>query len=279
MESKTGGFKYSMAVTQEKVSRSAPILLRGDIYRIIKDAKKLGYDAVELQLRDAAKVDGLALAQYCKDNEFAISALATGLEYSLSHLSMISDNARIRRKMMTKLKEHVDLAQQLGCLVIIGCVRGNIPCGHDEDAYMKRFVSNLVDLLEYAVAKDVVVAIEAINYYVNNYLNTVRETSDFISDMGFDNLKLHIDTHHMNIEDYDPIEGLQYSKHHIGYVHVAEINRMYPGAGKFDFKSFLDVLSQIGYNGYVALECIPKPDAYTAAQKGIDYLKLLESAI
>ena len=279
MGSRKAGFKYSMAVTQEKVSSAAPILFRGDIYQIIRDAKELGYDAVELQLRDAPRVDGPALAAFCMENDFAISGLATGLECSLNHLSMINDNMRVRRKMRIKLREHVNLARQLGCMVIIGCVRGNIPDERQEAKYMKRFVAGLAELVEYAAEKDVIVVLEAINSYVNNYLNTVCETCNLISGLGYDNLKLHVDTHHMNIEDYDPIDGLRYCGDYIGYVHVAEINRMYPGAGRLDFKAYLTALSQIGYDGYIALECIPKPNAYTAAKKGIDYLKELEQTI
>jgi D-psicose/D-tagatose/L-ribulose 3-epimerase len=279
MASRKTGFKYSIAVTQEKVSTAAPILFRGDIFQTIRDAKSLGYDAVELQLRDAPRIDGAALAQFCADNDFAISGLATGLECSLNHLTMISDNLRTRRKMREKLREHVDLAQQLGCMVIIGCVRGNIPDGRDEAKYMKRFVSGLAELVEYAAQKNVIVVLEAINSYVNNYLNTVCETCNLVSELGYENLKLHVDTHHMNIEDYDPIDGLKYCGKYIGYVHVAEINRMYPGAGRLDFKTYLATLSQIGYEGYVALECIPKPTAFAAAKKGIDYLKELEKTI
>lgn len=276
--SPVGHFRYSMAVTQETVSNAAPILFRGDVYRVVEDAAQIGYDAVELQLRDADKYEGSRLADHCAEQGCAISGLATGLEYSLNHLSMISNSARIRRKMLTKLKQHVDLAHQLGCMVIIGCVRGNLPDGEDNCKYMEYFVSGLLDVLEYAAAKDVVIAVEAINYYVNNYLNTVKETCDFIAGIGMDNLKLHIDTHHMNIEDHNPIQSILDCKDQIGYVHFAEINRMHPGAGNYDFKTVMAALTKIKYQGYISLECIPKPDAYNAAESGLKYLKSLESS-
>lgn len=266
-------FRYSMSVTTEKVPSSAPIILRGEMMSILADAKELGYDAVELQLRDAQKVDGEKIQAFCNENDFGISAISTGLESALNGLSMISDKARIRQKTLLKLKQHVDLASRFECPVIIGCIRGNIPAFSDKAKYMKYFVSGLIELVEYAADVGVVIVVEAINSYLNNYLNTVKETCDFIRELGYDNLKIHIDTHHMNIEDYDPIEAVLYCKGTIGYVHFAEINRMVPGQGNMDFEAVMKALCKANYEGYITLECIPVPDQYAAAKNGIDYLK------
>ena len=77
----------------------------------------------------------------------------------------------------------------------------------------------------------------------------------------------------MNIEDYEPIESVRYAGKTIGYVHFSEINRMYPGAGRFDFPGIVKALSETGYEGYLAAECLPLPTPDQAAELGLAYMR------
>jgi sugar phosphate isomerase/epimerase len=264
-------FRYSVAISEESLAENTPVLFRGNIFNSILTAKALGYDAVELHLRNASEVDANSLCTFCDKTGIAISALATGLESSLNRLTMLDEDAETRMKLMQNMKAHIDLAKSLNCTVIVGMVRGNIRANEKEDC-MNCFKEQLVELLQYAAGK-VRIVIEAINFYINNYLNTVVETADFVREFGVDSLGLHIDTHHMNIQDYDPIASIHYAGQTIKYVHFAEINRMYPGAGRMDFPAIMNALQDVGYQGYISMECIPIPDAYTASKKSIDYLK------
>ena len=58
----------------------------------------------------------------------------------------------------------------------------------------------------------------------------------------------------------------------LGYFHIADSNRMYPGAGHVDLEEVLDTLESLGYEGYVSLECLRIPDGITAAREGLEYL-------
>ena len=270
-------FRYSLAVSMEALPENAPVLLRGEIDHCIREAALMGYSAIEIHLRDAIQIDGNAIALCCKQNGIGVSALATGLEASLNHCSMTDPDPKVRSHTLRQMKDHVDLARKLGCLVVVGMVRGNLK--DDRSQSWEFFREALAELLEYAAKEQVTITLEAINQYINNYLNNVDETADFIRSFRTDNLTLHIDTHHMNIEDYSPVDSIIRNADTIGYVHVAEINRMYPGAGKMDFKAILQALRKIGYDGYISLECAPIPDGNTAAQKGLDYLKSIEPKV
>jgi sugar phosphate isomerase/epimerase len=264
-------FRYSVTITTEALGTRAPVLLRGEMRQTVRTAKELGYDAVELHLRDAARFDGAALYECCLQNNIKVSALATGLDASLNHLSMVDADAAARAKTLQNLKDHIDLAEKTGAIVIIGLIRGNL--GQNPSDAMRYFEEQLHILARYAADRGVVIALEAINSYLNDYLNTVKETCDFIRAFGANNLVLHIDTHHMNMEDYNPVEAIHYAGETIGYVHFAEINRMYPGAGSMDFPAFMRALKDVGYKGYISMECVPIPDALTASRKSIEYLK------
>ena len=77
---------------------------------------------------------------------------------------------------------------------------------------------------------------------------------------------------HMNIEDASIIGSLKEAKDKIGYVHLADSNRWAPGQGHLNFSQIIDTLKSIGYDGYLTVEILPKPNPNTAAKMAIDYL-------
>lgn len=269
-------FKFGLSIATEPLSLSAPVVYRDEIHNVIRKAKMLGYDGIELQLRDAHKVDVCAYQRACEAEGMEICAIATGLEYSLNGLSMIDDDEEKRAEMRRRLFYDVELAEAFDCPVIIGCVRGNIPDGGDRAVYMDRFKTELCLLSEKAKKHGVTIVLEAINFYVNNYLNSVIETCDFIDSLQRDNIKIHIDTHHMAIEETDIEMATRYAGKRVGYVHFAENNRKYPGAGGIDFLKIMKILKKQKYMGYITLEILPLPDEDTCARRGIEYLHKAE---
>lgn len=268
-------FKFGLSIATEPLSLSSPVIFRGDIFGIIQKAKAIGYDGIELQLRNPEKIDALEIKSYCDQNGLKISGIATGLEYTLNGLSMIDDNYERRLELRKKLFKHVALAEKFNCPVIIGIVRGNIAPGDDKDMILERFRNEMLILSEEAAKYSVTIVLEAINFYVNNYLNTVRQSCDFIDSLNCNNVKLHIDTHHMAIEEYDMFSAIEYAGNRIGYVHFAENNRMYPGAGNTDFWRVMQILNNLKYDGFITLEIVPVPDDETCATLGLEYLKKL----
>ena len=267
------GFKYAVAITAEPLPKTAPVIFRGDLCASIEKAKKIGYDAVEIHLRNPQDIDKAALLDVCARNEISVSALATGAEATLNGFSMLSPSIDLREQLARNLRAHVDLAGELDALVIIGMLRGNLTENPDEEREL--FAKQLADLADYARERNVTLVLEAINSYVNNYLCSTIDCCDFVRSLSKENVLLHIDTHHMNIEDYNPVESIHYAGKTIGYVHFCEINRMYPGAGCFDFPGIMRGLSEIGYDGYISLECLPLPSPDEAATLGLSYLKEL----
>ena len=95
---------------------------------------------------------------------------------------------------------------------------------------------------------------------------------DFITRHDLDQFFVHLDTFHMNIEEHNPYEAIRKCGKKLGYFHVADNTRRYPGSGQLDFKRILAALYEIDYDGYIAVECIPDPDRETTARKAIEHL-------
>ena len=85
--------------------------------------------------------------------------------------------------------------------------------------------------------------------------------------------KIHMDTFHMNIEEVSICKAITKYKDFLGYFHIADSNRMYPGCGHIDFIKIKDALLSINYKGFIVLECLPIPDGQTAAQNALSYIK------
>ena len=62
---------------------------------------------------------------------------------------------------------------------------------------------------------------------------------------------------------------------YIGYGHFADSNRLAPGQGHIDFDGILATLNEVGYDGWAAVEVLPRPDPDTAARQAIGYLRPL----
>jgi sugar phosphate isomerase/epimerase len=84
-----------------------------------------------------------------------------------------------------------------------------------------------------------------------------------------------LDTAHMHIEDRDIEKTVTESMPWVSFVHLADSNRRYPGAGVFDFKAFIGYLKKAGYAGYLSVEVFPRPDQETALKKSIEFIKPL----
>jgi len=273
-------FKYSIAASPEHLTYAAPVPLRGSINDCASVAARLGYSALELHLTDPARYDASAIKRTLEENNLNLSAIATGMELSRGFCLIDSDNEK-RQAAVSRICEHVDLASGLGSSVIIGCVRGNLSdtervTGTGES--LVRLQKSITAVVEYAIEHGVLVMLEAINYYVNNYLNTLAETAAFIRSIGSSALRLHADTHHMNISEIDLSAALRETADLLGYIHYSDSNRLYPGGGNIDFSAITKTLEDIDYCGYISMEITPFPDSETASHRAIEYAQLIEKS-
>src|ERR687884_180383 len=87
-----------------------------------------------------------------------------------------------------------------------------------------------------------------------NVVNTARQVLALADDIGEDNVLLHLDTYHMNIEEDDLVRPVREVGDRLGYVHIGENHRGYLGSGHLDFTSFFHALADVGYAGPITFE-------------------------
>jgi len=272
-------FKYGISCALDAQPERQPVILRGDIDEVTRIAGEIGYDGVELFIKEPRQYDAAKLLRAAERNGLEFCGIATGMEYTKNGLSLISDDQCVRQKAVDRLKEHLDLGAALNCPVVVGIMRGNIPDFDRYQEYEDRFSQALTALDAYAGQCGATIVVESILRYINNYLNSAPETAQYLRRLSLARVTLHIDTHSMILEDKDLAQSVYETADILGYVHFPDSNRGYPGAGNIDFKPVMRALMDVGYRGYIDLECQPYPSQRVCAERGLHYLKALEEII
>jgi 5-keto-L-gluconate epimerase len=246
---------------------------KGDLETNLARIASLGYEGVELAIRDPGLVDLDILEAQVRKYNLRVPAIGTGQAWGEEGLSFTDADPAIRRAAVERIKSHVPLASIFGAVIIIGLIRGIVKPGVESGQAMEWLIEALRECSAAAKAHGIRLALEPINRYETTLINNTLQGLDLIESVGADNFGLLLDTFHMNIEEPVIEDSLRQCGERIFHFHVADSNRGYPGAGHLDFRSILNTLFSTGYSGWVSGEFIPKPDAGTAAQKSIAYLK------
>ncbi|WP_203567580.1 TIM barrel protein [Aestuariimicrobium ganziense] len=119
--------------------------------------------------------------------------------------------------------------------------------------------TNLVEALrevaEHAAERHVMVLLEPLNRYEDWLLNTLDDAASAIDEVDSPGVGLVADTFHMSIEEASLGEALRRNARHLVHLQLADSNRLEPGAGHLDWREVLTTLDDLGYDGWLAMEC------------------------
>lgn len=265
-------WKYAIS-TADEAPTTAPILLTGSINDNLIKAKNLGYDAIEVHTRPDEIFDYSAIQSQMAQCGTKIAAVITGRLNTEGQCSLIDDRPYVVQSAMNGMYQYIDMAEKLNTDIVLGWAKGNVPAGKNREKYLKRLAYNLKQLADYAGEREVKIHAEVINRYEVNIFTTAKETMDFITQWNLENVYVHLDTFHMSIEEVDPVKAIQYCKGRLGYFHLADNTRSYPGSGQLAFPDMLKALDEIDYTGYLSVECLPGNNREETATAAINYLK------
>jgi sugar phosphate isomerase/epimerase len=246
---------------------------KGDLEANLARIAALGYDGVELAIRDPALVDMAALQALTDRCGLRVPAIGTGQAWGEEGLSFTDHDPDVRRRAIDRICSHTPGAARFGALIIIGLVRGMLRPGVEPAQAHDWLVQALRTCCAVAAEYGVRLALEPINRYETTLINTAADGLALIEQVGAPNFGLLLDTFHMNIEEPRLETSIAACGERIFHFHVADSNRWPPGRGHLDFAAILAALRRTQYRGWVSGEFLPIPDAATAAEVGIAHLK------
>lgn len=264
--------KTAIVLSTQPASFEA-LAYKGDFERNVEKIARLGYDGVELAVRDPKLLDADHVEKVVGRLGLEVPAIGTGQAYGEEGLSFTDPDESVRRRAVERIAAQIRFARRFDALVIIGLLRGKAVPRVERERALAWLVEALRECAVMAEEEGIKLVLEPLNRYETDLVNSVAEALHLIEEVGSEAVGLLFDTFHANIEE-PSIEGsIRTSGDRLLHVHVADSNRWYPGAGHLDFKAILDTLFATGYQGYISGEFMPLPDADTSAERSIAYLR------
>lgn len=265
--------KFSIIAADGPLKSDFPFPLRGSYEECAKLASGLGYEGIELQIRNPLDYDYAAVRKSLERWGVKASAVTTGLSYIFDGHSMSAKDESVRKATVERLKRQLDFARELDSQILIGFLRGRMEPDDTAEEFEARLSESMWKTLEYADEIDGRVCFEQINRKDGDLYNTTAETLRFINKFHSPRLFYNADTYHMITEEGDVAEAVRASAEKLTLFHVSDAGRSLPDCGHFNFAAASDALRSIGYDGWVTIECRPVPDGPTIARRGIEYLQ------
>ncbi len=223
--------------------------------KLFKQFKKWGFDSVELAIEDPSHIDpafvkaqldkaGLVCGSVC-------AAMGPGRDFRGSEAD--------QQTAMTYCKALIDHMVVLGCPTLMGPVYSVVGLigSHDDATKKKHFelvVKNLKELAKYAEAKGVQIAVEPLNRFETDFLNTVDQALKLVKAVKSPAVKIHLDTFHMNIEEKDSAKAILKAGKLLAHFHACGCDRGTPGNDHIEWKSIAKALKAVKYKGDVVIE-------------------------
>ena len=257
---------------------------------ILEMVASAGYDGVDI----TAEPDRIDRKTY---REIANIARSMGLEvaallgaWATWHAGeprdLASTDEAARSHAIDYARKCTDLAVDLNVSVYEFCCCPAVPKYPVPDEPLstvrENFVNSAREISGYAADHGVRVAMEPVNRFEGyaGFMNSVVDAVSVAEAVGADNLGVMVDFFHANIEDSSLTDAIRGAGQWLMLIHLADSNRQMPGTGHIDFTAAIRELDELGFQGYLSLDCLPaRPDARTYLENSINYMKQLEQAV
>ena len=235
-------FLYASPFTNESVS-------------MFKKLKDWGFDSVEIAIEDPSHVDPKFLKAAAAKVGIAIGSICAAMGPGRDLRGSAKDQANGRKYILAL----IDQAAEMGCPRIIGPLYSVVGLigAHDDKTKAKHFklvVKNLKAIGKHAQKKGVELDIEPLNRFETDFLNTCDQGLRLVKAVNLPNVKLHLDTFHMNIEEKNQAAAILKAGKHLGHFHACGTDRGTPGNDSLDWKPIVAALRKIGYKNEVVIE-------------------------
>lgn len=222
---------------------------------LLAHASRLGADVLEICIEEPALIHPREIAEAAARAGIAVSVCgAFGPNRDLS-----SEDSEVRSQGLDYLRECIDIAAALGSSLVSGPMYSATGKARliPKDAREQQWewaTAGIRAAADHAGERGISLAIEPLNRYETDLVNTVDQGVELCKRVGRDNVGLLLDTFHMNIEEKRVGEAIRLGGDWMLELHACENDRGTPGQGHVDWGEVFDAVSEIGFDGLVALE-------------------------
>jgi len=246
----------------------------GNFEKNLESIKEIGYDGVELLVRDPNAMNTDIVMQQVNNQGLAVVSVGTSPVLDQEQLTLMNKDKTIRDAALVRAKESLEFAGSFGVGISIGRFRNNVD-SEDKDNNMDTLNRTIAELCDHGEKCGGQVWLEPQNSNNVNNLNTIDESLAWIDQMDKGNLGLLLDTFHMDITEVSITSSIIKAKTRTSFIHISDRKRMVPGVAGINFTEVLAAFAHTGYDGYLSMEFKQIPDSYVVAKLSYDYLRYL----
>ncbi len=228
-----------------------------DFLYYIEKVAKLGFDVLEIaahHINNYSPGQLNEIRQSARGNNIILTAgIGPSVEKNLS-----SADAAVRKAGNAFFRETLTNIAKLDVHIIGGALYSYWPIDYskpvDKAGDRARGIEGIRGIADFANELGIDLCLEVLNRFENHVLNTAAEGVAFVQEVGKPNVKVMLDTFHMNIEE-DSIGGaIRTAGPLLGHFHTGECNRRVPGKGRVPWREIGEALRDIGYDGTIVME-------------------------
>jgi D-psicose/D-tagatose/L-ribulose 3-epimerase len=239
----------------------------------ISKTKTLGFDGIEVPVEDPQKLDERKLRDNL--NSYDILCSSTWSVFTRDR-DLISSNAQNRERCKNHVKDNVKIASALDAdiTLLLPSAVWKLESSLTRQQEWKLAVEGLRELGEFSDEYGVYIVVEPLNRFETYFINSIQDAIDLVKDVNHPNVKMMIDTFHMNIEDRKFGEEIEKAGELIFHCHMNENDRGPPGAGHIPFEEIINALKAIGYDRWLVMEPFSQASIGRATIQNQDILAL-----
>lgn len=254
--------------------------------------KSMGFDAVEIPVEYPELIDAATVKEALHAN--GLEAIVCGAFGPTRDLT--NEDPAVHENCFEYITRCLDLCNAWDAKFLAGPMYSAVGKARQISADQRKkewelAVSNLHKASKLAHERNLNIALEPLNRFESDMVNTAEDVMRLIEDINHPAAKAMLDGFHMSIEERDFEKAISRTRDKLIHVQVSENYRGTPGTGLTPWLAFKQGLTNINYQGAVSIEsftpevkelagavCIwknlaPSQDGF--AQEGIQFLKRL----
>jgi D-psicose/D-tagatose/L-ribulose 3-epimerase len=236
---------------------------KSDFLPFVERVKNLGFEVLEVNagaLPSMSKADLQELKVVSEANDISLSC-CVGLT---AENDPSSADPSVRRKGVAFLGEIADSMQLAGINMLSGIIYSSWPGslegrGAERSQIIDWSINSMKEAIKFAEDKNLQFNVEVVNRFEQFIMNTAKEAVEFVEAVDSPNIKILLDSFHINIEEDSFREAILTAGKHLGHFHIGENNRRPPGVGFLPWDEMFEALRDISYNQWIVMEPFLSP--------------------
>jgi len=252
---------------------------------------QFGFDVVEIAVEDPTLIDVKKVKEGL--GKYGMDVTICGAFGSSRDLTNAS--IEVQKNGLNYIESCLDICEALGVSFFAGPMysavgKARMLSPEQRKAEWDLAVKNLHTVCEMADARGLKIALEPLNRFESDLVNTTNDALRMVKDIDHPAAKVMIDSFHMSIEECDVESAIKAAGDKLIHVQVSENYRGAPGTGQTPWDAYKRGLEAIDYKGVVSIEsfttknvelagavCFWTPKADTQDDFAKDGLRFLKS--